>query len=237
MMSGRSLLSALQGGGYVIFFRHFHSDHSVWHEDPIKKRHAEMTVRDIRGSCEEQRPLSEYGRARAKDVGEAMRKLAVPVGSVFASPYCRVIESALLLAHRPPDAILYDLMHRGGDHTEAMQNRNIRPYLAQIPSPGTNTVLMSHRPQMDYIKFAEEGEAFVFRPKGDGAFDLIATIYDSEWLEALVNPDYLGAKVRQEGGDAPSRDKSKVIPTARSSDTSHTSAVPEKTAVAPEKTR
>jgi phosphohistidine phosphatase SixA len=221
VLTGDDLLTALKGGGYVLYFRHFQSDHSVWHEDPIKSKQAEMTVQQIRGTCDQQRPLSEYGRKRARDVGNAMRKLGVPIGSVFSSPYCRVIESARLVAGRPPDETLYDLMHRGGNYTEGMMNRNIRPYLGQIPAKGTNTLLMAHRPQMDSIKFIEEGEAFVFRPKGDERFDLVGTIYDSEWLEALVNPDYLGARATQPGDGAPPR-SANPIPTSASADTGST---------------
>lgn len=217
ILTGRALSSELKKGGYILYFRHFQSDHRVWHEDPIKPKHAEMTVQQIAGSCEQQRPLSEYGRKRAEDVGVAMRKLGVPIGSVFCSPYCRVIESARLVAGRPPDATLYDLLHRGGRHTAEMQNRNLRPYLGQIPASGTNTVLMAHRPQMDAIKFIEEGECFVFRPKGGERFDLVGTIYDSEWLEALVSVDYLGAKAMQPGGDAPPRSSNAIFPTAGTS--------------------
>ena len=214
ILTGRALLSALKRGGYVVYFRHFQSDHSVWHEDPIKPKQAEMTVQQIRGTCDQQRPLSEYGRKRARDVGNAMRKLGVPIGSVFSSPYCRVIESARLVAGRPPDETLYDLMHRGGNYSAEMMNRNIRPYLGQIPARGTNTLLMAHRPQMDSIKFIEEGEAFVFRPKGGERFDLVGTIYDSEWMEALIDLEYLGAQAVQPGADAPPRSANPILPSA-----------------------
>jgi phosphohistidine phosphatase SixA len=214
ILTGNSLLSALKRGGYVLYFRHFQSDHSVWDEDPIKPKQAEMTVQQIRGSCDQQRPLSEYGRKRARDVGKAIRNLGVPIGSVFSSPYCRVIESALLVAGRPPNATLYDLMHRGGNYTAEMMNRNIRPYLAQIPAKGTNTLLVAHRPQMDSIKFIEEGECFVFRPTGGESFDLVGTIYDSEWMEALVDPAYLGARAAQPGEDAPARAANQLLPSA-----------------------
>jgi hypothetical protein len=73
---------------------------------------------------------------------------------------------------------------------------------------------MAHRPQMDSIKFIEEGEAFVFRPRGDETFDLVGTIYDSEWMEALIDPAYLGAHAVQLGGDAPARSANPILPAA-----------------------
>jgi phosphohistidine phosphatase SixA len=205
MVTGKELLERLRRGGYVLYFRHFHTDHTKWHEDPIKPRHAEMTVADFRATCDQQRPLTGYGRRRAKDVGEFIRALGIPIGKVLASPYCRVFESAELLAGRKPDDTPYELVHRGGGLTYETMAANVRPRLGEVPAPGTNTLIVAHRPQMDDIRFIEEGECFVLEPLGDGKFNLVATIYDSDWYEARFNVDYLGLRGTQPGGDAPPR--------------------------------
>ena len=205
LLTGEALLKQLRAGGNVLYFRHFHTDHTKWHEDPIKPKHAEMTVKDFRETCDQQRPLTEYGRQRARDVGNLLRRLSIPIGKVYSSPYCRVVETATLLAGRAPDDTPYELVHRGGGLTYEMMAKNIRPYLGAIPAQGTNTVLVAHRPQMDDIRFMEEGEAYVLRPLGDGKFDLVGTIYDSDWFEATVDVKYLGLRGRQPGGDAPPR--------------------------------
>lgn len=204
-LTGPELLEKLKGGGYILYFRHFHTDHTRWHEDPIKPRHAEMTVADFRGSCDQQRPLTDFGRRRAKDVGGMMKTLGIPIGKVLASPYCRVVESAELLAGRQPDDTPYELVHRGGKLTYEQMAANVRPLLGQTPEPKTNTLIVAHRPQMDDIRFIEEGECFVLEPLGDGKFNLVATIYDSDWFEARYDVDYLGLRGTQPGGDAPPR--------------------------------
>lgn len=194
LLTGEALLAELRKGGLILFTRHFHTDHRKWNEDPIKPRHLEMTVEEFRNSCDQQRPLTDYGRMRARLVGEAMRKLGIPIGKVYASPYCRAVEGATLLAGREPDDTPKELVHRGGKLTAEMMANNIKPYLSTPPEPGTNTLLMSHRPQMDDIHFIEEGQMFVFRPAGEGQFDMVGAIYDTDWTEALTTTDLLGAR-------------------------------------------
>jgi phosphohistidine phosphatase SixA len=205
VLTGAALRGELRRGGYILYFRHFHTDHTRWHEDPIKPKHAEMTVKDFRESCDQQRSLTPFGRRRAEDVGAFLKKQGIPIGKVYSSPYCRVVESATLLAGRQPDDTPYELVHRGGNLTYEMMAKNVRPYLGTIPAPGTNTILVAHRPQMDDIRFIEEGEAFVLKPLGGGKFDLVGTIYDSDWYEADFNIDYLGLRGTQPGGDQPPR--------------------------------
>ena len=44
--------------------------------------------------CATQRPLTEAGRQLAAAVGAAMRQARIPLGEVYASPFCRTRESA-----------------------------------------------------------------------------------------------------------------------------------------------
>jgi hypothetical protein len=120
-----------------------------------------------------------------------------------------VVESAALLSGRQPDATPYELVHRGGGLTYEMMARNVRRYLGERPASGSNTLIVAHRPQMDDIRFIEEGECFVLEPLGGGKFNLVATIYDSDWYEARLDPEYLGLRGTQPGGDAPPRGVSK----------------------------
>ena len=204
-LTGSALLDELKRGGYVLYFRHFHTDHTKWNEDPIKPKHGEMTVKDFLASCDQQRPLTDFGRRRARDIGALMREANVPIGRVLSSPYCRVLESATLLAGRPPDDTLYALVNPGGSRTYEIMAKDVRPLLAEMPKAGTNTIIVGHRPAMDDIRFIEEGECYVFKPLGNGTFSLAATIYDSDWYEAKFDVAYLGLRGRQPGGDEPPR--------------------------------
>jgi broad specificity phosphatase PhoE len=46
--------------------------------------------------CATQRNLSAEGRAHARRIGEAFRKMQIPVGRVLSSPWCRCVETAKL---------------------------------------------------------------------------------------------------------------------------------------------
>ncbi|RTL40062.1 MAG: histidine phosphatase family protein [Burkholderiales bacterium] len=50
------------------------------------------------GDCSTQRNLSDAGRVQARQIGEALRQRLgpVPIGAVWASPWCRTLETARL---------------------------------------------------------------------------------------------------------------------------------------------
>src|SRR4030095_3712611 len=53
--------------------------------------------------CTTQRNLDDRGRAQARALGAAFRQHGVRVGKVLASPWCRCLETAELLALGPVD--------------------------------------------------------------------------------------------------------------------------------------
>ena len=89
-LHGRALVEMLRQGGFNIYFRHAATDWSQ--ADQVSKA-------DDWTSCDpaRMRQLSDTGRQIASTIGEAMRVLHIPVGHVFASPYCRTVETARLM--------------------------------------------------------------------------------------------------------------------------------------------
>ena len=83
--AGPNLVTALQGGGYVIYFRHAETDFSQTDTD----------TRNL-ADCSTQRNLIPEGRADARAIGQAFRALRIPVGRVLASKYCRTRQTARL---------------------------------------------------------------------------------------------------------------------------------------------
>lgn len=191
LMYGKELLAALRGGGYVLFTRHFHTDHSKWHEDPIKPDHHLLTREDFL-TCENQRMLTQVGRIRAAMVGRALSKLQIPIGPVISSPYCRAYQGVELMLGREADETPYGMIYRGGGYTTEMMSDFLRPYLGAEPPEGENTLIMAHRTHMDDIANILEGQMFVFEPLGNDKFNLVGKIFDYEWMEALQAPELLG---------------------------------------------
>ena len=174
-LTGEALVEALRRGGFVIYFRHAATDFSITDTD-----------RQNLENCATQRNLSEVGREDARAIGAAFRRLAVPVGPVLASRYCRTRETAELAFGRAETT--RDLVSTASarDETErATLVATLRALLAAAPPPATNTILVGH----DFnIRAATElgiaeGEAAIFLPHRDGTFSLVARVTAAGWLD------------------------------------------------------
>jgi hypothetical protein len=166
------LLQELRKGGYILYFRHTATDFS--------KNDDAMTSF---GDCASQRNLTEPGRAQARAIGEKIRALAIPVGKVIASPYCRTVETAMLIFGRAEKS--NDV--RGGPGTANSPERytGLRKLLSTSPPAGTNLAIASHGNPFHAVAgppYLAEGEAAVVRPLGND-FEIVARIRSERWGE------------------------------------------------------
>ena len=165
------LVAALQKGGHIIYFRHAHTPN--------------MTDKDISNldNCLLQRNLDEEGRAQMRAVGDAFKRLKIPVGEVLASPYCRTMETARLAFGRvEKSAYLYSTGEPEQDEQKA-RTKLLSERLSTPPPPGKNIILVSHGSPLDSAagEFLREGEAAIARPSGDGKVKVIARVQAEAW--------------------------------------------------------
>jgi len=184
------LLNQLRGGGHVIFMRH-----------PETEKEGKDVDMENLDNCATQRNLSEQGRTTSKTVGDAMRALKVPVGVVMTSQFCRAKEAAKLMGFAETQAS-QDLNLCYRDATliipVAENDRRIsqvRKILAEMPQSGTNTLLVSHRPNMEDAARTQdpggkgfgdvaEGEMVVFKAQGgEPGYRYIGRIPAKRWTE------------------------------------------------------
>lgn len=173
------LVEALRAGGFVLYFRHAGTE---WSQSD-RRQEARWESCDPK----DMRQLSPAGRETARRVGEALRRLAIPVGRVVASEFCRTRETARELGMGPVETSR-DLVnashaeHAGG--TEALRQR-ARRLMAAPPSEGTNTVLVSHGNVFMLVSDRRpvEAGAAILRPDGRGDFEVVAHVAPEEWLE------------------------------------------------------
>lgn len=173
------LAAALRGGGYTLYFRHAATD---WTQDD----HVEQPG-DWR-SCDptRARQLSEAGRAEARRVGRAIRRLGIPIGEVLSSEYCRAAETARLLALGPvkttPDIMNLRAADLAGGR-EAVVER-ARRKLAKPPRAGTNTVIVGHGNLMRAATgaYTGEGGAGVFAAGPSGEIRIVALLTPDDWI-------------------------------------------------------
>jgi hypothetical protein len=89
-LSGRDLIAQLRMGGYVILMRHASSPRTP--PDPAQSDAANV---------QHERQLDDPGRSTAQVMGDALRKLRIPVGEVLSSPTYRAGTNTIIVTHFP----------------------------------------------------------------------------------------------------------------------------------------
>lgn len=183
-LQGGSLVAALQRGGYVILMRHARSPQeppAPAQADPENPRH--------------ERQLDPAGRASAQEMGAALRRLHIPVGAVLCSPTYRALETVRLAQLGKPRIReqLGDSGHSMQADTTGERGKWLREQVEAPPAPGTNTLLVTHLPNITEAFPAaaadlRDGGALILRPDGHGGIDLVARIGIEEWPRLAATP-------------------------------------------------
>ena len=176
----------LRQGGYVIVFRHGATYPDQADTDPLNPK-----------NVAQQRQLNDEGRALAKAIGEAMRKLKIPVGAVLTSQFQRAVDTGTLLGFGDVTSTV-DISEGGLVVSPNENNRRaqaLRKLAGTAPPAGTNVVIVSHKPNImdafgkDWFDL-REGEASVFKPDGSGGYKLVARVQANEWSKlAQASPN------------------------------------------------
>ena len=135
--------------------------------------------------CASQRPLTDQGRAEARSIAASLKRLGIPVDKVYASPFCRTVETAMLAfgkAEKTPSA-------RGGPVRSDDPKRydGLKKLLATAPAAGKNNAISSHGNPYYAVfgpPYLSEGEVAVIRPGGKEGYETVARIRLGDW-EAL----------------------------------------------------
>jgi len=160
----------LRQGGYVVFIRHGLADVGM-----------DMQGLDV-NDCTQQRNLSDAGMREARAIGNAFRLLAIPVGAVYSSEFCRARETAGIAFGRA-DALVPALDLCCFD-TNPIPNEERLAYVeravAQLPPAGVNTVIVAHG--VGIVTDLAQGEAGIYKPDGRGGTVRVARVLPSEWM-------------------------------------------------------
>ena len=173
--SSRELVKALQGGGCVLVMRHASSPREVPTKDTANADNTTL-----------ERQLDEPGRRGASAMGNALRTLRIPIGSVLSSPTYRAMETVKLAGLKSP-TVVKEL----GDGGQSMQSITeaqaawLRRKVAEVPQSG-NTILVTHQPNLsrafpDWGATVVDGETVVIRPDGKGGIAIVGRIPIDDW--------------------------------------------------------
>ena len=171
-----NVVQALRAGGFVIVVRHGATFPDQADTDPLNFDNTAA-----------QRNLNDKGKALAKAFGDAIRQAGVPVGKVYTSKYNRAYETAVIAGFKDIEKTA-DITEGGLVVSPNENNRRVDAFhklLGIAPTPGTNTILISHKPNIvdalgkDWFD-VREGEATIFRPE-NGSYKLIARVQMEDW--------------------------------------------------------
>ena len=177
----RAAFESLKRGGFVVVIRHGKTETTpALAED--------KSPLDL-SNCADQLMLSEAGRDEARAIGRAFKNAEIPVGKVLASGYCRAIEMARLAfghAETSDALLLQNFVPVAGTPAPPPWPQRVvamKALVAALPAAGTNTILVTHFPnikaalgvQVDY------GDGVIVRPDGQGAAHLVARIFANDW--------------------------------------------------------
>jgi len=176
------LVQALRAGGYNIYFRHVATDWSQ--SDDVREA-------DDWRSCDplRMRQLSAAGRDAARAIGTAMRRLAIPVDEVLASPYCRTVETAKLMELGKVSETVQVMNLRSADYVGGRGSvvASAQALLASSPGEAVNRVIVAHGnvAREATPAYPGEGEALVFEPDAAGGFVLRGRIAVGDWARLV----------------------------------------------------
>jgi phosphohistidine phosphatase SixA len=175
-LNGSAVATALRQGGYILVMRHTNSPDA---------RPDKATADPENTNLERQ--LDQTGRETARVMGEAIRKLGIPIGEVLSSPTYRALETVRLAAFGR--AQTFAELGDGGQSMQRIQEAPaewLRKRVGELPRPGTDTLMVTHMPNIvaafgDSAKGASDGETFVFRPDGKSGAELVARVKVEDW--------------------------------------------------------
>jgi broad specificity phosphatase PhoE len=172
----KAIAQALRGGGLVIVVRHGATFPDQADTDPLNF-----------DNIAAQRNLNDKGKALAKAFGDALRRVGIPIGKVYTSKYNRGYETAIVAGFKDIEKAA-DLTEGGlvvSPNENTRRAEAFRKMLASAPKAGTNTILITHQPNiiaaLGKDRFdVKEGEASIFRPE-NGSYELVARVQMDEW--------------------------------------------------------
>ena len=158
-------LAALKSGGHYALMRHAKAPGKG---DPETFR---------AGDCTTQRNLDAEGREQARRIGAALRNAGIVIFKVYASRWCRGMETAELLAvgdFEPLD-ILNSL--EATPEREREQTRHLTALVSE-PIVSPSVLLVTHHDNIVALTriVTREGDLVVVKPQGRGKFGIVGHI-------------------------------------------------------------
>jgi len=174
--STAALIKKLQSGGYIMYMRH---GKTVRKQANRNKKAVDFT------DCKSQRNLSSEGFAQVKVIGQAIKTLNIPIGTVLSSPYCRTKDTA---KHVFGDFSVDDNLAFSIGKVPAESKRlgkHLLNLMLAVNNQQENTVFVGHTANLKDglgVWPKPEGVVVVFK-KTNEKINYLGMIYPEQWTE------------------------------------------------------
>jgi phosphohistidine phosphatase SixA len=158
-------LAALKSGGHYALMRHAKAP------GPRDAEPGRL------GDCAAQRNLDAEGRAQARRIGAALRAAGVVIYKVYASRWCRGMETAELLAIGDVEPLDILNSFTAAPEREAEQTKALAKLVSE-PIRSPSVLLVTHHDNIAALTriVTREGDIVVVRPEGRGKFAVVGRI-------------------------------------------------------------
>lgn len=166
-------VDALRNGGFVIVMRHASSPRQPPDADAARPGNENL-----------ERQLDEAGLRAAREMGQALRDLGIPLVEVATSPTFRAMETAQALGVE--DFETHPELGNEGMRESPDSAANWLRRQAMDPVRDGNRLLITHAPNVraafpEHAEGMEEGDALVFDPDGPGDPILVGRMKIGDW--------------------------------------------------------
>jgi len=158
----KNLIGQMKAGGHILMIRHAMAPGSG---DPENFQ---------LGDCATQRNLNDRGRAQARAIGEWLRAAGIEKARIFASQWCRCLDTARLIHLGPVTQLsaLNSFYDRPQDREPNLKALQI--FLAKQTSASELLILVTHFVTISEItgEAVSSGEGVVLRVKEKGVYEV-----------------------------------------------------------------
>ena len=158
----KAIVSHLQSGGRILMIRHALAPGSG---DPDTFKI---------GDCSTQRNLNERGRSQAKQIGQWLRSQGILEARVYASQWCRCLETAQLLGLGQVMALpaLNSFFNRPLDRETNLTS--LQAFISEQPVDGQLIIMVTHFVTIAAMtgEGVSSGEGVVLHLTGDGSYSV-----------------------------------------------------------------
>lgn len=174
-LSGPDLVRHLQSGGYVLVMRHASAPAQLPSPSTADPENKNL-----------ERQLDDKGRRNAAAMGQAIRTMRIPIGTILSSPTYRARQTIRFAGLGEPktDAQLGDQGQNMDKNAVAGKAGWLRENVSEPPAARTNRLIVTHAPNIATAfggAAIAEGETLVFQPQAQGRAVLVARVPIEEW--------------------------------------------------------